>query len=132
MLVTVLQEVAVVQVETLVPAVLTEVVATAETQVTAQMEVMRARQTVVLPVTAVMVDHPVRHEDSAVQLELVELAELPVRRERLVTVVTAVTAAPVRLQLLALAALVVLAGLVVRLSVVLAVTAAMVVLVVHR
>jgi hypothetical protein len=60
------------------PVVLTEVAVTAETQVMVGRVRMRERRTAALSVTAVTVDHRDHHQDLAVQLELAELAELPV------------------------------------------------------
>lgn len=63
MLVTELQAVTVEQAETLVPVVLMEVAATAETQAMAEPVVTQERRTLVLQVTAVTVVTVDRHED---------------------------------------------------------------------
>ena len=63
MLVTELQAVTVEQAETLVPVVLTEVAATAETQAMAEPVVTQERRTLVLQVTAVTVVTVDRPED---------------------------------------------------------------------
>jgi hypothetical protein len=112
--------------------VLTEVAATAETQVMGELAVTLALRLVLVEPVA-MVEHLVRPEESAAQLEVVlEVQELLELREHSVTVVTVATAALVRVQLLVLAALAVLAVLAVRLLAARVVTVATAVLVAHR